>query len=171
MYTKEWEELTERIGFWVDLSDAYVTFHQSYIESVWWSLKTLFEKGLLYQDRKVVWWWAQGGTTLSAAEVGLGYRETVDPSVYIRFRDASQDDLSYLAWTTTPWTLPSNVGLAVSPTESYVEVTLDKEDGGTERLVMAQGLVPKVLATGKKGKGIEPVAVSDPFPGLGARRA
>ncbi|MEE3298618.1 MAG: class I tRNA ligase family protein, partial [Planctomycetota bacterium] len=88
VYTKEWEELTERIGFWVDLSEAYVTFHKSYVESVWWSLKELFDKGLLYEDRKVVWWWPQGGTALSAAEVGEGYRDVEDPSVFVRFRDA-----------------------------------------------------------------------------------
>ena len=165
VYTKEWEELTERIGFWVNLDDAYVTFQQSYVESVWWSLKTLFEKDLLYQDRKVVWWWAQGGTTLSAAEVGLGYREVDDPSVFIRFRDAEDDDLSYLAWTTTPWTLPSNVGLAVSSKESYVEVSVATEEGGTERLVMAQALVDNVLGKKKSKHRIEPLSVSDPIPG------
>ncbi|MEM7230673.1 MAG: class I tRNA ligase family protein, partial [Planctomycetota bacterium] len=151
VYTKEWEELTERIGFWVDLSDAYVTFHQSYVESVWWSLKNLFDKGLLYEDRKVVWWWAQGGTTLSQAEVGQGYKETVDPSVYVRFRDAEDENLSYVAWTTTPWTLPSNVGLAVAPKGKYVEVTVAKEEGGSERLVVAADLVDKVFSD-KKGK-------------------
>ncbi len=84
-YTREWEELTRRLGFWVNLEDAYVTFHQRYVESVWWSLKTLFERGLLYQGHKVVWWWAQGGTALSAGEVGEGYRTVQDPSVYVRF--------------------------------------------------------------------------------------
>ncbi|MBP7747731.1 MAG: isoleucine--tRNA ligase [Phycisphaerae bacterium] len=84
-YTREWEQMTRRLGFWVNLEDAYVTFHQSYVESVWWSLKTLFERGLLYQGHKVVWWWAQGGTALSAGEVGEGYRTVQDPSVYIRF--------------------------------------------------------------------------------------
>ena len=77
--------LTERIGFWVDLKNAYVTYHQSYIESVWWSLKKLFDRGLLYKGHKIVWWWAQGGTALSAGEVGQGYREVADPSVYVKF--------------------------------------------------------------------------------------
>ncbi len=158
-YTQEWEELTERIGFWVDL-DAYVTFHKSYVESVWWSLKTLFEKGLLYQDRKVVWWWPQGGSTLSAAEVGLGYKTVSDPSVFVRFRSADDSKLSYLAWTTTPWTLPSNVGLAVKADGQYVRVEVETEGGGAETLVMAQALVAKVL-TDK----IQPLSVSDPFPG------
>ncbi len=81
-YTQQWEQLTERLGFWIHLDDAYVTFHQSYVESVWWALKTLFDRGLLYQGHKIVWWWAQGGTALSSGEVGQGYREVADPSVY-----------------------------------------------------------------------------------------
>jgi isoleucyl-tRNA synthetase len=84
-YVGEWEQMTRRLGFWINLDEAYVTYHQSYVESVWWSLKTLFERGLLYQGHKVVWWWAQGGTALSAGEVGEGYRTVQDPSVYIRF--------------------------------------------------------------------------------------
>jgi isoleucyl-tRNA synthetase len=84
-YTREWEQMTRRLGFWVNLEEAYVTFHQSYVESVWWGLKTLFERGLLYQGHKVVWWWAQGGTALSAGEVGEGYRTVRDPAVYVRF--------------------------------------------------------------------------------------
>ncbi len=159
-YTSEWEELTERIGFWVDLDEAYVTFHQSYVESVWWSLQRLFEKGLLYQGRKIVWWWPQGGTTLSAAEVGLGYRTIADPSVYVRFRSVEDPATSYVAWTTTPWTLPSNVALAVHPEESYVRVEVATEDGGKETLVLAEALVGKVL-TDK----VEPLSVSSPFPG------
>ena len=84
-YTREWEEMTRRLGFWVNLRDAYVTFHQSYVESVWWSLKTLFERGVLYQGHKVVWWWAQGGTALSSGEVGEGYKKVDDPSVFVKF--------------------------------------------------------------------------------------
>lgn len=159
-YTREWEDFTERIGFWLDLSEAYVTFHQSYVESVWWSLQQLFRRGLLYQDRKVVWWWAQGGTTLSAAEVGLGYREVSDPSVYVRFRSEEDPNLSYLAWTTTPWTLPSNVALAVHPEASYVRVDVPVAGGGTESLVVAEALVSKVL-----GKKVAPLSASPSFPG------
>ncbi len=84
-YTQQWEQLTERLGFWIHLDEAYVTFHQSYVESVWWALKTLFDRGLLYQGHKIVWWWAQGGTALSSGEVGQGYREVSDPSVFVRF--------------------------------------------------------------------------------------
>ncbi|MBI4601863.1 MAG: isoleucine--tRNA ligase [Planctomycetes bacterium] len=159
-YTREWEELTERIGFWIDTSGAYATFHQSYVESVWWSLKQLFDRGLLYQDRKIVWWWAQGGTTLSAAEVGLGYREVSDPSVYVRFRAEEDPRLSYLAWTTTPWTLPSNVALAVKADGDYVGAELPVEGGGTETVVVAEALLKKVLP-----KGAVPVSVSPPFKG------
>ena len=84
-YTQQWEQLTERLGFWIHLDEAYVTFHQSYVESVWWALKNLFDRGLLYQGHKIVWWWAQGGTALSSGEVGQGYREVADPSVFVRF--------------------------------------------------------------------------------------
>ena len=84
-YTQQWEQLTERLGFWIRLDEAYVTYHQSYVESVWWALKNLFDRGLLYQGHKIVWWWAQGGTALSSGEVGQGYRQVADPSVYVRF--------------------------------------------------------------------------------------
>ena len=84
-YMQDWERLTERLGFWVNLEDAYVTYHQSYVESVWYILKNLFDRGLLYEGHKIVWWWAQGGTALSSGEVGQGYREVADPSVYVRF--------------------------------------------------------------------------------------
>ncbi len=135
-YTREWEELTERIGFWVDLGDAYVTYHKSYVESVWWALSKLFEKGLLYKGHKVVWWWAQGGTALSAAEVGQGYRTVDDPSVYVRFPvHGHKEKTSLVVWTTTPWTLPSNMYAAVKADVDYVEVEYEGE-----RLIMAAAL-------------------------------
>ncbi len=134
-YTREWEDLTERIGFWVDL-DAYVTYHRSYIESVWWALGRLHEQGLLYQGHKVVWWWAQGGTALSAAEVGQGYRQVDDPSVYVRFPLVDDPKVSLIAWTTTPWTLPSNMYAAVKADFDYVEVS-----SGDERFIVAAALV------------------------------
>ena len=125
-YMKEWETLTERIGFWIDLSDAYVTYHQSYVESVWWALAELFHRGLLYKGHKIVWWWPQGGTALSSGEVGQGYREVADPSVYVAF--PLLDDAgglsrrSLVAWTTTPWTLPGNQFAAVKPELEYVVI-------------------------------------------------
>lgn len=148
-YIDEWKKMTRRIGFWVDLDDAYVTFHKEFIESVWWALKTLFEKGLLYQGYKIVWWWPQGGTALSAGEVGQGYKTVDDPSVYVRFPLKSDPETSLLAWTTTPWTLPSHVALAVSGKSDYVKVKL--EDGS--KLIVAEALAEKLL--GKKGEELE----------------
>jgi isoleucyl-tRNA synthetase len=140
-YIDDWREMTERIGFWIDIDDAYVTFHESYVASVWWALSQLFRMGLLYQDYKVVWWWPQGGTALSAGEVGQGYKTVDDPSVIVRFRMVGEPGTSLLAWTTTPWTLPSNVALAVDPEQPYVIV--ETEDG--ERLILAKALLEEVI--------------------------
>ncbi|NNK06425.1 MAG: isoleucine--tRNA ligase [Myxococcales bacterium] len=145
-YIGEWQKMTERIGFWVDFDSAYVTFHKSYVESVWWALSEMFKQGLLYQGYKVVWWWPQGGTALSAGEVGQGYRTIDDPSVMVRFPVVGEERTSFLAWTTTPWTLPSNIALAVSAKTDYATVEL--EDG--ERLVLAAALVEKALGEGIK---------------------
>lgn len=135
-YMQEWERLTERIGFWIDLGQAYVTYHQSYVESVWWSLKNLFDRGLLYRGHKIVWWWAQGGTALSSGEVGQGYRQVADPSVYVTFPLVDQPDTSLVVWTTTPWTLPSNSFAAVRAEFDYA-VCLD-EDSGQKLIVAAE---------------------------------
>jgi isoleucyl-tRNA synthetase len=134
-YTEEWNQFTEKLGFWVDLDDAYVTFHQSYVESVWWALSQLHEKGLLYRGYKVVWWWAQGGTVLSAAEVGEGYKTVDDPSVYVRFALRDEPDTALLVWTTTPWTLPSNSLAAVKVDVDYVVV-----EDGEQKLIVAEAL-------------------------------
>lgn len=150
-YMQEWRRLTERLGFWVDLDDAYVTYHQSFVESVWWSLKNLFDRGLLYQGHKIVWWWAQGGTALSAGEVGQGYRQVADPSVYVKFPlldDAGKvTDTSLLVWTTTPWTLPANQFAAVNDQLSYVRL-LDPLDGS--RLIVAEALADSIASKLKK---------------------
>ncbi len=134
-YTDAWEKLTDKIGFWVDLPDAYVTYHRSYVESVWWSLANLYGKGLLYQGEKVVWWWAQGGTALSAAEVGQGYKTVDDPSVFVAFPFVDDPTTSLCVWTTTPWTLPSNMYAAVRADFEYVVV-----DAGDRKLVLAAAL-------------------------------
>ena len=147
-YMQEWQTLTRRLGFWVDLDQAYVTYHQSYVESVWWSLKTLFDRGLLYQGHKIVWWWAQGGTALSAGEVGQGYREVADPSVYVLFPLVDQPNRSLVVWTTTPWTLPSNMFAAVHPTAVEYCVAVDEETGG--ELVLAKALVETISAKLKR---------------------
>ena len=132
-YTADWERLTERLGFWVSLDDAYVTYHRSYVESVWWALSNLFEKGLLYQGHKVVWWWAQGGTALSAAEVGLGYREVDDPSVYVALPLVDEPETALVVWTTTPWTLPSNGYAAVRTTIDYDVVRVGEAAGAKKK--------------------------------------
>ncbi len=133
-YMKEWESITERIGFWIDLSEAYVTYHRSYVESVWWALANLFDRGLLYQGHKIVWWWPQGGTALSSGEVGQGYREVADPSVYVGFPllddSGRPTNRSLVAWTTTPWTLPSNQFAAVRSDLDYVVLREATADGG-----------------------------------------
>jgi isoleucyl-tRNA synthetase len=156
-YMKEWERLTERLGFWIRLDEAYVTYHQSYIESVWASLAELFNRGLLYQGHKIVWWWAQGGTALSAGEVGLGYREVADPSVYVRFpllneegQEAGED---LVVWTTTPWTLPSNQFAAVHPELDYAIVS-DPEIPD-RRLIIAVALVETIAAKVKRELEVE----------------
>ena len=139
-YTDEWERLTERVAFWVDLKDAYVTYHKSYVESVWWALSELFKKGLLYQGHKVVWWWAQGGTALSSGEVGQGYKTVDDPSVYVAFPLKSDPTTSLLVWTTTPWTLPSNSYAAVNASFDYAVVRA-ADDKQNRKLVVAKALV------------------------------
>ncbi len=140
-YTEEWRSFTEKLGFWIDLDDAYVTYHESYVESVWWALAKLRERGLLYQGHKVVWWWAQGGTVLSAAEVGEGYRTVDDPSVYVRLPLCDEPGTSLLVWTTTPWTLPSNSFAAVRPDVDYAVVR-----DGERRLIVAKALVDELAS-------------------------
>lgn len=146
-YMKEWEQLTERLGFWLHLEDAYVTYHKSYVESVWWSLKQLFDRGLLYQGHKIVWWWAQGGTALSSGEVGQGYRNVADPSVYVKFPLLDEEQTSLLVWTTTPWTLPSNQFAAVHPELEYALVK-DEEHG--DQLYVAADLVEALAEKAKR---------------------
>jgi isoleucyl-tRNA synthetase len=162
-YVREWERLTERIGFWVDMSEPYVTYHNEYIESVWWFIRQLWENDLLYQDYRSTPHCPRCGTSLSDAEVALGYKEdTVDPSVFPKFRltaesaaklreaaqlPAGDEPISLVAWTTTPWTLPGNTALAVSPGAQY---GIYEHDG--ELLVVAKELGEKVL-----GDGTQPV--------------
>ena len=173
-YMQEWEQMTERLGFWIHLEDAYVTYHQSYVESVWWSLKNLFDRDLLYQGHKIVWWWAQGGTALSSGEVAQGYREVADPSVYLRLPLIDHPGRSLLVWTTTPWTLPSNQFAAVHPDLDY-SVVVDEELGS--ELVMAAELVeaisekvkrPLEVVGSMKGKELVGERYQPPFDGYWA---
>ncbi|GAB4508497.1 MAG: hypothetical protein OHK0046_01120 [Anaerolineae bacterium] len=147
----DWEKLTERIAFWVDLDQAYVTFSNEYIESVWWILKQLWDKDLLYQGHKVVPYSPTSGTPLSSHEVSLGYKVVKDPSVFVRFPLRDRQGVYFLAWTTTPWTLPGNVALAVGENIDYVEVEgALGEDQGTERLILAADLMSKALSEPEK---------------------
>ena len=139
-HVAEWEAMTERMGFWVDFEDAYFTLHNDYIESVWHLLKQIFDKGLIYQGYKVVPYDPRIGATLSSHEVAQGYREVEDPSVYVRFRVQGEANTYFLVWTTTPWTLPANLLLAVHPDVEYVWVKRDNET-----LILAKPLVASVF--------------------------
>ena len=123
-YLDLWEKMTTRMGYWIDLDSAYITLDNKYIESVWWALKTLFDKGLIYKDYKIVPQDPKSETVLSSHELALGYRETKDPSVYVLFQRVDADEY-FLVWTTTPWTLISNVALAVGPDIDYVKIKTD----------------------------------------------
>ncbi|MDF1523607.1 MAG: isoleucine--tRNA ligase, partial [Trueperaceae bacterium] len=158
---RDWNEMTERIGYWVDLEDAYVTYDPGYVESCWWVMKELWDRGLLTEDYKVTWHSPSSNTTLASHEVSLGYREDVpDPSVYPAFRAlaadlparglpvAEDDDVAFLAWTTTPWTLAANTGLAVHPEATYalVAAPVRRGDGPLERrYVLAEALVAVIF--------------------------
>jgi isoleucyl-tRNA synthetase len=121
VYKDLWEKMTSRMGYWIDMDSAYVTLTNEYIESVWWALKTLFDKGLIYKDYKIVPQDPKSETVLSSHELALGYRETKDPSVYVLFKLKEKEEY-FLVWTTTPWTLISNVALAVGPNVDYVKI-------------------------------------------------
>lgn len=140
---QDWERMTDRIGYWVDLNRAYITYKNEYIESVWWLLKAMWDKKLLYQGHKVVPYCPRCGTPLSDHEVALGYEDTEDPSVYVRFPLVDEDDTSLLVWTTTPWTLPGNVAVAAHPDVEYAVVTA--EGLGTEKLILAKDLIEKTF--------------------------
>jgi isoleucyl-tRNA synthetase len=147
-YIDEWTRLTERIAFWLDTDQAYFTLEDDYIESVWWSLKQVWEKGLLYEGHKVVPYCTRCGTGLSSHEVSLGYHEVEDPSLFVRFPIDGQDGVAFLAWTTMPWTLLPHAALVVDPEADYVRVRRDGEE-----LILAAALAERVL-----GEGHETVA-------------
>jgi len=139
-YLREWEEMSQRVGFWLDMEHPYITYKNEYIESVWWSLKTIADKGLLYRGHKVVPYCPRCGTALSSHEVAQGYRDVTEYSAYARFAVRGRDNTYLLAWTTTPWTLPSNVALCVNAREEYCELALN---GDT--FIMAKALIPAVF--------------------------
>jgi isoleucyl-tRNA synthetase len=143
-YVDEWQEFTKRIGYWVDLDDAYVTYYPEYIESLWWITKEVAKRGLLYRDYKVLPWCPRCGTALSSHELAQGYADVKDLSVYMKFKVKGEKDTYLLAWTTTPWTLPGNVALAVGEGIDYV-----KAMKGGETLILAKERV------GTLGEGYE----------------
>jgi isoleucyl-tRNA synthetase len=156
-FLEDWNRLTERIGFWIDLDDAYRTLDNDYIESVWWALRQIWDKGLLVESHKVVPYCPRDQTTLSSHEVSLGYEDVVDPSVYVKFpvvepRGPLQPGDMLLVWTTTPWTLVSNAAVAVDPELEYVRAR-----AGEETYVLAETLLERVLG--------EEAEVLDRFPG------
>ncbi len=151
-YIQEWEKLTSRIGFWVDLETAYVTYKNEYIESIWWVLKNFWEKDLLFEGYKVLPYCPRCGTPLSDHEVAQGYADAEDPSVYVRMKLVDQPDTSLLVWTTTPWTLPANVAVSANAAVDYVLIERsethkhgDHEHTLTEKLILAEALLEKVF--------------------------
>jgi len=132
-YKVDWEELTRMMGYWVDLQHPYVTFDNNYIESIWWALKQYFDKGLIYKGYKIQPYCPRCETPLSSHEVSLGYKDVKDPSIYIKLKVKGQENTYFLVWTTTPWTLISNVAIAVHPDVDYVKV---KHKG--EHYILAQ---------------------------------
>ena len=153
-YEEAWREMSERMAFWVDMDNPYVTLHDEYIESAWWSLKQMHDKGLLFRGHKVLPYCPQTGTSYSSHEVSLGYKEVAEPAVYVKFK-LVDDNASILAWTTTPWTLPGNVGLAVGPEVTYCRVRITEPPSGNwegrggsevgDELILAKDLMSDVL--------------------------
>ena len=139
-YESLWRDMSDRVGFWADMDNPYVTYHNSYIESVWWALRQIWDKGLLYKGHKIVPYCPRCGTALSSHEVAQGYKDVKETSVIAKFKVAGKDNEYILAWTTTPWTLPSNVALCVNKSEEYVKA---KKDG--EYFILAKALLENVL--------------------------
>lgn len=177
-YIQEWEKLTDRIAYWVDLSRAYVTYRNEYIESVWWLLKNLWEQDLLYQGFKVVPYCTRCGTPLSDHEVALEYHETTEASIFVRMPLLDEEDTSLLIWTTTPWTLPGNVAVAAGKDIEYVKIERELPNGDAgakEKLILAKALLEKVFGDEKvtiletfkgkqlKGKRYQPLFTFLPF--------
>ena len=165
-YKGMWEEFSDVIGFWADMNDPYVTYHDSYIESEWWALKQIWDKGLLYKGFKVVPYCPRCGTPLSSHEVAQGYKDVKERSAIVRFKK-KDEDVYFLAWTTTPWTLPSNVALCVNPDEDYVKVKQ-----GDYTYILASALVETVLKEDYtvletyKGKDLEGIEYEPLWGGL-----
>ncbi|MDZ7542425.1 class I tRNA ligase family protein, partial [Clostridium perfringens] len=139
-YVNMWEKMTEQIGYWVDMEDPYVTYHNPYIESVWWALSQMWNKGLLYKGHKVMPYCPRCGTGLSSHEVSQGYKDVKDLTAIAKFKVVGEENKYILAWTTTPWTLPSNLALCINKSYTYIEAKVNDEI-----LVVAKDLAAKVL--------------------------
>ena len=139
-YKREWEEMSDRVGFWADMEDPYVTYHNTYIESEWWALRQIWDKDLLYKGHKIVPYCPRCGTSLSSHEVAQGYKDVKEASIFVKFKVKGEPGVFLMAWTTTPWTLPSNVALTVNPDETYIRAKC-----GDETYILAQALAPSVL--------------------------
>lgn len=156
-YKREWEIMSDRVGYWADMDNPYVTYDDDYIESVWWSLKEIDKKNLLYKGYKIVPYCPRCGTALSSHEVAQGYRDVKEKSIFVRFRLADEENTSFLVWTTTPWTLPSNVALCMNAKEDYAKIKFNGE-----YLILAKALIPSLFKEGEyeivdvaKGKAYE----------------
>lgn len=145
-YKGMWEEFSDVVGFWADMEHPYITYENDYIESVWWALNEIWKKGLLYKGHKVVPYCPRCGTPLSSHEVAQGYKDVKERSAMVKFKAKDEDNTYFLAWTTTPWTLPSNLGLVVNPDVDYVKVSYEGQN-----LIMAEALVESVFAN-KEGE-------------------
>jgi len=143
-YKDLWDQLTRRMAYWVDLDEPYITYENNYIESVWWAISKLHEKGLLYKGYKIQWYSPGSGTVLSSHEVSAGYEEIQDPSIYVKFDVDGEAETCFLAWTTTPWTIISNMALAVHPELSYVKVKVSEGDI-TEYYILAEDCLEDAL--------------------------
>ncbi|MBQ4146181.1 MAG: isoleucine--tRNA ligase, partial [Clostridia bacterium] len=139
-YQSEWEEMSDRVGFWADMNDPYVTYHNNYIESVWWAIRQIWDKGLLYKGHKIMPYCPRCGTSLSSHEVAQGYKDVKENSLIAKFIVAGKENEYILAWTTTPWTLPSNVALCVNPRETYVKIEVEGV-----KYILAKALIGKVF--------------------------
>ena len=142
-YEQEWRSMSDRVGFWADMDHPYVTYHDDYIESEWWALKQIWDKGLLYKGHKVVPYCPRCGTALSSHEVAQGYKDVKETSAIAKFKMEGTENTYFLAWTTTPWTLPSNVILSVNANETYVKAKYQDY-----YVIMAEALLDSVLGEG-----------------------
>jgi isoleucyl-tRNA synthetase len=164
-YKKDWEKLTERIGFWLDLENPYITYTPDYIETVWWIIAEIWRKGLLYQDYKVVPYCPRCGTSLSSHEVAQGYERIKEPAIFVKFKilDLKFQNTYFLIWTTTPWTLPGNVAVAVNPQFIYAKIKI-----GNEYLILAKERIKSSGLEGEliqefKGKDLIGIKYQPPF--------